>query len=266
MKKLLISLFIGGGLTVGAVYAIGNIPLTTAWSAAEQYLPMPTRWSEADFEGTLSSGRVRQLEVPQIGGMELGKLDLDWEVRGGSLATGRLSVALDGNLEEASFQGVATRSVGGWQVTEGSGEVAAEQLQKMAQRRGVEVPPIAGKVTYKIDRLELDNNGEIKALEGRVVGNGLSLNQNGQRLDLGTLASTVTGSNGAASGQLSDQGGPLGLSGSWRATQNGQYELDAVVTPKTSTTPALREWLSEHGEPTGDGFRIHHAGATPTQP
>ncbi|MCG5533863.1 type II secretion system protein N [Halorhodospira sp. 9621] len=260
MRTLLIALLLLIAVGASAVYAVGHIPASSAWSTAERHLPMPAAWSSAEVEGSVRSGRIQQLEVPRVWGMDAGTLDLAWEVRGGSLATGRLSVDLDGSLDDARFQGVATRSARGWQVSEGTGEVPMDRLRQMASERGVELPPVSGNVTYEVDQLSLGNDGEIRSVEGRITGQDLSVTQDGQTLDLGGATTTVSGSGNRARGELSDQGGAVGLSGQWQVSRDGSYQLDAVVTPREGADPALRDWLSQHAEPADEGFRIREAG------
>ena len=260
MRAIVVGVLVLVALGAGAVYAVGHIPVNSAWSAAERHLPMPAAWSSAEVEGNVRSGRVRQLEVPRIWGMDAGMLDVSWEVRGGSLATGRLSVDLDGSLDDVRFQGVATRSARGGQVSEGTGEVPMDRLRQMARERGVELPPVGGTVTYEVDRLSLGNDGELRSVEGRITGQDLTVTHDGRTLDLGGATTTVSGSDNSARGDLSDQGGFVGLEGQWQVSRDGSYRLDAVVTPREGADPALRDWLSQHAEPAGDGFRIQESG------
>ncbi|GEM_PF-3395029 len=259
VRRALIALLLLAGLVAGSVYAVGYLPIAPLMSTAERYLPMPAAFSEAEVSGSLRAGQVEQLSVPRVGGVELGEMDMAWEVQGRALATGRLRMDVQGGLENARFQGVATRSLGGWQFSEGSGEVSVERLREMARERGHELPPGSGTVHYQIDHLAI-SGGELQAVEGRVTGQDLRATHEGRTLDLGSVTTTVTGSGDQVSGEVTDQGGPIGVRGDWRASRDGRYTIDEVVTLRGGADPALADWLHEVGEPTGEGFRIQESG------
>ncbi|ABM62339.1 type II secretion system protein N [Halorhodospira halophila] len=260
MRKLVITVLLLLGLVAGTVYAVGHIPAGSAWNAAERHLPVPAAWGRAEVEGSLRAGRVQRLEIPRLWGVDPGTLDVAWEVQGRSLVAGRLKVDLDGSLDDARFQGVATRSAGGWQVSEGSGEVSMDRLRQMASQRGVELPPVSGTVAYQIDRLSLSNDGELRSVEGRVTGRDLTVTHEGERLDLGSVVSSVSSSDNRAYGEVHDQGGPVALDGQWQVSRDGSYHLDATVTTREGADPALRDWLAQYAEPDGDGFRVRESG------
>jgi general secretion pathway protein N len=113
---------------------------------------------------------------------------------------------------------------------------------------------IRGTLRADITRLELERNGAITRLQGRLTVRHL-IDSSGQVTPLGSFTVNFPGGPGEPRGRLHDLGGPLALSGTLRLTAEPGYVLHARLAARADASPSLRQALQYLGAPDAQGRR-----------
>lgn len=103
-------------------------------------------------------------------------------------------------------------------------------------------------------------DGWVETLQGQVLWQAAQTVQPSP-LALGTLQMQFSLRDGRIVGALSDQGGPLALGGEFRLGADRNYQLDALLKPRASADPQLRQALGLLGNPDAQGqYRLQYSG------
>jgi general secretion pathway protein N len=196
------------------------------------------------IEGTTWHGRVQRLAVGQsaIG-------PVVWQLRPLKLFAGRIEYQLF--VQSGSGGGelrAGRRLFGGDFVEDVQFSMPAADLARQLQLR---VASLGGDFQADIDRLVVASDW-VSELEGQVVWQG-ALVLEPSRVALGDLQMALSLRETQIVGTLSDQGGPLALSGEVLIGQDRRYRLDARVMARDTADPQLQEALHMLGAPDAEG-------------
>jgi len=204
------------------------------------------------FEGTLWQGSVRVLNVAgqqlrntewslSIPGLFAGRIGGDFKTRWGSgFAEGNGSISLMGTVR----------------LSEARAGFAAAML---GQSFGA--PDLGGQVNLQIDTLQLSDNWP-KQLIGTANINNLSspLLGRGSAGQIGNYTVSFDSSTATdpdlLTGTITDNGGPLEVSGELALRAPGDYELETRIKPRSSAPEKMQKNLEFLGPPEADGTRI----------
>jgi hypothetical protein len=206
-----------------------------------------------DIEGTLWQGRVARLVHPAFSTGPLA-----WQLRPQALLRGRIEYQLfmqsgAGGGELRAGRGLLT----GVYVADAHLTLPAAEL---AQRLHLQLVSVAGDFQIDLDELRLSDAG-IGALQGIMVWRGAQFIQP-SALTLGHLQMQLGLREGQVVGTLSDQGGPLELTGELLIEADKRYRLDAYLKPRADADASLREALGMLGAPDAQKrYRLQYSGS-----
>lgn len=229
----------GLAAAVFGVFLILTLPArhTLGWFGGE-------RIAVQGIEGTSWHGRVQRLVVGQSA---FGPLV--WQLRPLRLFTGRVEYRLFVQSGSGGGELRAGRGLfGGDYVEDLQFSMPAADLARQLQLR---LASLGGDFVADIDRLAVDSDW-VSELDGQVVWQGALVLQP-SRVSLGNLQMTLGLRERQIVGALSDQGGPLALSGEVLVGQDRRYQLDARVMARDTADPQLQEALHMLGAPDAEG-------------
>lgn len=205
------------------------------------------------IDGTAWRGRVERLAID---GFVFGPVV--WQLRPLALLTGRIEYQLFVQSGNGGGELRFGRSLFG------STRVSAAQLTLPAVEVGrqlrVAMVTLAG--DFHIDVAELSlADGWVDALDGQALWQAARVLQP-DPVPLGTLQMQLGLREGRIVGALGDDpGGPLELAGEFVMGADRQYQLDALIKPRASADPQLREALGLLGNPDAQGrYRLQYSG------
>jgi general secretion pathway protein N len=130
----------------------------------------------------------------------------------------------------------------------------------IAQLLRLNLVALGGNFQTDIEKLNF-NAGWIDALEGRIVWQEAQIQQPSQ-VALGNLQMQLSLSETQILGELSDDGGPLELSGDILIGQDKSYRLNALVKARDGADPQLQQALQMLGNPDAQGrYALQLSGA-----
>jgi general secretion pathway protein N len=237
-RWLLVALGIGAFI----LFALFTLPARVAlsWLA-------PDEISTAGVSGTLWEGRA---EVVQIRDALLG--GIEWDLHVLALFTGRLSADVKLTRTDGFAQTALTLKPGG---TIGFEQLTAS-LPLRALPAGVAPGGWTGTVNIKLDGLTLDEGWPISAagtIEVRDVTGPANqpVNRGSYKIALPAQTSTP----GALSGDLSDMGGPLQVTGTVQLKPDRSYLIDGLVAPRPDAPADVVKTLQFLGPGDAQGRR-----------
>lgn len=132
--------------------------------------------------------------------------------------------------------------------------------QEIARQLPLSMTTLGGSFLLDLQQVEL--SGEwVDALDGLLVWQDAQILQPA-RLTLGSLNMQLSLREQQVIGTLSDQGGPLQVSGEFKLGQDRRYTLDAYVKPRNGSEPDLQQALGLLGSPDAQGrYRLSLSGA-----
>jgi general secretion pathway protein N len=237
-------LLAGLGLACFVLFALAQFPASAAFA-----LLAPAGISGFGFSGTIWRGTAGVIDLP---GLQL--RSTEWDLAGMRLLTGQLGGRFKTRWDGGFADGYAARSLlGNLVVADTQANFTAASLTRAAG-----LPVVDGQITFAIERLELDGTWP-----DHVVG----------RVDAKELASSLIGAGSAGAlgnataafdssaetepdtvtGQISDTGGPLELSGTLVLTRPSDYRLSVRVKPRASASAELQQNLRFLGQPDASG-------------
>lgn len=180
-------------------------------------------------------------------GIPLGHVD--WRLSAAALlgGTGRAHVEVGG--ADLDLDAVVSRSLFGGRltITDADGTAPLAFLSRLSGARG----PLDG--TVVLDDVSLSVDGDrVVAADGRAVLRETVVTLQ-QRAELGAFTLELSAHDGWLQGEVSDDGGPLGIAGFVRAAPDRRWEIDARVRAR-DRTGNLALVLSLLGTPNDDGF------------
>jgi general secretion pathway protein N len=204
------------------------------------------------IEGTLWSGRVARLVHPAF---PVGPLA--WRLRPQAVLLGRLE-----------YQVFAQSGQGGGELHAGRGLFAGRYISaahlslpaaEVAQRLGQKMVSLAGDFQIDVDELKLSTDG-ITALQGVLMWRDAQIVQPSP-MALGHLQVQLGLREGQVLGTLSNEGGPLELSGELLIGADRRYQLNALLKPRANADAQLRQNLGLLGAPDAQGrYRLQYSG------
>jgi len=237
------------GVAAYLIFLVANWPAAHAWMLAERHLGVPDDVQVGGVDGTVWDGRGIQ-----VGTRDLQAERIRWRVRPMALLTGRLEVTVEGVMGDGFAEGRATLTPGGLSLRGLNGQVPAAPWSRVASRFGEDVL-LGGTFAFAIDALEVDREGRLEQLDGRLAWHDASVTVD-EHVELGGLTSQLRAEDGALLGELGDTGGPLALGGTWRLDPTGAYELDAVMDTREGAAQILTRSLEMAGPRRDDGFHV----------
>lgn len=237
-----------GALALLSVFLVLTLPAThfLGWFGGG-------RVAAQGIEGTAWRGRVERLAID---GFPFGPVV--WQMRPLALLAGRIEYQLFVQSGSGGGELRFGRSLFG------SNRVRDAQLTlpaaEVGRRLGLSMVTLAG--DFQLDIAELSQaGGWADALEGQALWQNAQVLQP-RPLPLGTLQMQLGLREERIVGTLGDQGGPLELTGEFVMGADRQYQLDALIKPRASADPQLREALGLLGNPDAQGrYRLRYSGA-----
>lgn len=197
--------------------------------------------------GTAWSGTADRLTLE---GVTLGPVR--WNVQPSRLLVGQLAADIEATLPDGFANGRIALGVGGMLAI--SDLEAAAPLSWLAPAAGA----AGGQVAARFEELALDA-GRIETARGtlKVAGVVLPIPTAGPRLGAGTYSvafdAEALDSGEPLTGLLSDDGGPLEITGRVTFTPPRSYELTGKAKPRPEAPPELRDALNMLGPAMPDG-------------
>lgn len=180
-------------------------------------------------------------------GIPLGRVD--WQLSALSLLGGsaRVQVAVDG--ADLTLEARVSRSLFGERlhVTGADGATSLDFLSRVSGARG----PLDGTAVLEDVSLAVEGD-QVVAAGGRAVLNDTVVTLQ-QRVELGAFTLDLSAHEGWLQGEVTDDGGPLGIAGVVRVAPDRRWAIDARVRAR-DRTGNLALVLSLLGTPTDDGF------------
>lgn len=223
------------------VFMLARAPATMVSQAATDAAPA---LSLDGVTGTAWRGRAAHARWR---GIPLGSVD--WQLSALSLLGGsaRAQVAVDG--ADLTLEAIISRSLFGnrLQITGANGTTSLDFLSRVSGARG----PLDGTAVLEDVSLAIEGD-QVVAADGRAVLRDTVVMLQ-QRAELGAFTLDLSAHEGWLQGEVSDDGGPLGIAGFVRAAPDRRWAVDARVRAR-DRTGNLALVLSLLGTPTDDGF------------
>ncbi|MEX0899963.1 MAG: type II secretion system protein N [Gammaproteobacteria bacterium] len=222
-------------------FLIARAPATMVAQAAQDAAPA---LSLDGVTGTAWRGRAAHARWR---GIPLGTVD--WRLSAGALLGGaaRAHVVVGG--AELTLDAVVSQALFGdrLRVTNADGIAPLAFLSRVSGARG----PLEGTVVLVDVSLTIEGE-RVVAAEGRAVLRDTVVTVQ-QRAELGAFTLDLSAHEGWLQGEVSDDGGPLGIAGFVRAAPDRRWELDARVRAR-DRAGNLALVLSLLGTPADDGY------------
>ena len=194
-------------------------------------------------------GRIWKGEAERIrqGNLELGRLQ--WSLAPATLLRGALGFHFVNQDQLTRTTGVAAITLGGdILLLDVQGHAPAANLYALL---GMFPLGIAGTAEYRFEELRLDSGSPVVARGELDWRNARLLSP--LQATLGNLHFRIQGEDGKLEVQVSDKGGPLGVSGSIHIEAGKGYDTDLLIRPRKQAAPALVNTLRNLGKPRADG-------------
>lgn len=235
-----------GALALLSVFLVLTLPAThlLGWFGGG-------RVAAQGIEGTAWRGRAERLAIDAF---TFGPVV--WQLRPLALLAGRVEYQV---FVQSGFGGGELRVGHG---LFGSTRLSDVQLTLPAAEAGRRLGlTLAGDFQLDIEELSLAD-GWADALEGQALWQSAQVLQPSP-LPLGTLRMQLGLREGRIVGVLGDDpNGPFELTGEFVMAADRQYQLDALIKPRASADPQLREALGLLGNPDAQGrYRLRYSGA-----
>lgn len=252
MKRVM--LWVAGGLAVYLLALVATVPAAQVLPRAVPLLESRgVRLAASGIEGSLWSGRMARVAV---NGVALG--ESEWSLSPWRLLLGEAGFGFSVTPQGGYLAGDVRLSDERLTLSGVGGELPASTLVASLPRLPMPVE-VEGSVTVEVNTLDWAA-GKLDAAEGVIVWRQATVLAP-MPMRLGDLKmELVPGPNGTLLGKLSDGGGPLGVKGDVTLSPGG-YRLNAVLTPRADTDPALAQTLTLLGRPDNQGgYRLTWAG------
>jgi len=248
--------YVGLGLLAYLVFLVARFPASTAYALSQEYTDVGTRISLSGVQGTLWSGRARELVAD---GIALGRIDwdlnpwavlraradIDWRMNGERHAgQGRVVVARDG---EVTVQGV-------------HGNMRAEQFTPFFANLPLR---LTGDVQVRVQDMVVQP-GRRFAARGELNWQEAALTAP-QPMQLGSLRiDSVPTEEGGSRLQVSDTGGPLAIQGVIQVGADGTYRTSLTMSARPSADKGLASALGFFGPRDASGrVQVSQTGRIP---
>ncbi|MEL0168116.1 MAG: type II secretion system protein N [Pseudomonadaceae bacterium] len=221
---------------------ISNLPAQLVWRQVQPHLPANVELS--GLTGTLWRGSVARL---QVDGIDQGALDWRWQPAG--LLAAELELDLNWRPRDGQVGAVLRLGAAEVSLENVRGRLSAASMAQVNKAPFV----LQGDWLLDIPQLTLENLREVTRASGRIAwqdaGGGLP-----NPLALGNLAADLGTDNGWLVMQLTDAGGPLGLSGSARWQPAKPLKLDTRLQARADAERDLAAGLQLLGRADPQGW------------
>lgn len=237
-----VRLLAGAGLAALLLSLVALLPARVLFGA----LGLPAG-AASGLSGTVWNGTAERLS---LGGVTLGPVN--WNARPSRLLTGQIAADVEATVPEGFVNGTIAVGLGG--------TIAISDLEAAAPMSWL-VPTAGatgGQVAARFDKLAF-RAGRVETAKGTLNVAGVQLPIPTAGRQLGTGAYSVAfdaeglGSEEPLTGQLSDAGGPLEITGTLMFTPPRSYELTGKAKLRPEAPPELRSALQMLGPATPDG-------------
>jgi len=241
------------GLVAFALTLVAQFPIRLAYDLSGEF---PARGPLVPhlygLEGTVWSGSA---SLRSLGHTPIGALQ--WQNRPWWLLAGQWVMHWHLDTEEGGLKGDMHAGRGGITLRDVHGEIPLSTIMPLLPRCPV---MMGGHLSVAMESVYIELSGGGKA-QGSVVWYGAEVSLP-QPVPLGNLRLTLQPQQGReVVGVLSDEGGPLQLSGEMRFFPDGQYRINALLNTRTSAPPELERVLALLGKPDQQGrYRLVDAG------
>ncbi|MFO7592810.1 MAG: type II secretion system protein N [Pseudomonadota bacterium] len=247
MKRRLAYILLGA--TAYGIFLLMMFPASFAYSLFET--PLEQKLPEVQLTGV--KGRIWDGEVAAVRykAREVGTLN--WQLRPLSLLLGKLSMPLSLQLPDGYLEANLTlpADMTAIHASEVKGQLPVSRIQGMLPYNFISID---GTLALNITEVELDAEGKVKALSGRINWLGAEMSAP-QALSFGDLqADLELDEEGSVQAQLRDLGGPLSLDAQFVLQPQGSYSLKGTVAAADGASDTLRQGLGLLGRP-GSGGR-----------
>lgn len=241
------------GIVVFALTLTAQFPIRLAYDLAGAF---PARGPLVPhlygLEGTLWSGNA---SLFSLGHTPIGALQ--WHNRPWWLLAGQWVTHWHLNTDEGGLEGNMHVGARGITLEDVRGEIPLSTIMPLLPHCPV---MMGGHLSVAMESVYVELSGGGKA-QGSVVWYGAEISLP-QPLPLGNLRLTLQPQEGAeVVGRLSDEGGPLELSGEMRFYPDGRYRINALLNTRPSAPPELGRVLALLGKSDAQGrYRLVDAG------
>lgn len=237
-------------------------------------LSFPADWAYAHWKNADDSQKSTSRHFSLMGlhgsvwsgkadlGMIQGEIleDIEWSLRPWSLLLGQVGLSWSCQLPESGGQKGFGRGItamgldGSLQVSELEARVPAGMVANLANLAALR--PF-GMVSLNLQDVEWDGQALVSA-EGRIVWNGAGVNLFKSQA-LGDLTLALETTNDSVRGVISDNGGPLSISGVVTLGGDGKYEFNGSLAARNDRE--LENALRSMGRPGPDGkVKVKYSG------
>jgi len=239
--------FVGVGLACFLFFLIAFFPARAGFA-----LFAPDTVSGFGFSGSIWNGSARLINA---GGQQL--RNTEWDIALTQLMLGRIGGDFKTRWNGGFAEGFGTISVAGTlRLSETRASVDAAALQMVAG-----APALGGQITLQINELKLDDNWPSHLIGQAAVTNlSSSMMGRGAAELIGNFEvyfdSTQEIDPNVLTGNISDTGGPLELTGTLQVEAPANYTLKTRLKARPDAPASLERNLEFLGSPEADGSRL----------
>lgn len=237
-------------LAAWAAFMLILFPAPALLGLAAQRLPA---LQVRTVEGLALDGRVEDI---RFNGLRLESLD--WRFDPAALLQGRLGLRLAAREPQLNLD--ATVSVGPGRDLRVGDLRGRLSLPRAAELFRLPPLPLDGELELDLAELRVDAQRRPQAARGaaRLLGARTTL---GRSLELGAFRVELTTVEDGILGTVSDEGGPLALTGTVTLSPEGSYRFQGEIGARDGANPQLRQALGVLGRPgPGGTWRVDYAG------
>ncbi|MBW3165996.1 type II secretion system protein N [Ferrimonas balearica] len=240
------------GVVLYLLFLVINVPAALVW----QFAPVPNGIKASGLNGTLWQGQAEQLTVA---GRQLEQVS--WELHPSQLLTGQagLSFRLDGGV--ARGQGSVSYGLSGLAVD--NLRLSAPLPWLLGNTRLPFRTKVGGNATLSLND-SAQGTPWCDRLSGRVLVDGLDVNNQFGQYPLGNLAGTLSCDQGNLKLVMDEAENTIGVQGEALLLADNQIKVAAQIKPTDSQPSDLRQALTFLGKPNADGaYPINYNGPIP---
>lgn len=230
-----------------AVFVVSAVLLAPADRLQAWFLPDDAAWRAQGLSGTLSQGRVAQLDAQ---GRPLLR-NLDWTLQTWQLLLGRASFRLAGGADGMLIDGTASIVPSGT-VTLSDFRLASP-LTQFLHAAGQGMLPVEGTLGTELRTLKLRQSWPEQA-EGTLNVRGLGWKLGREAVLLGDYEARLENETAGIKLSVTTSAGALIVNGEGRLGQDRSYDLDLKMRPQPDAPPMVTNLVRNLGAPDSQGW------------
>ena len=235
------------GLIGGLFFVVGLIvylpaSLVTGWVTGATDLRFD------GVTGTALDGKAAYVSLPD-GGIN----NVAWTIHPASLLLARLSADVSADTDLSGIKAKLTHTLlGNNYIRDLDGDASIGWLAQMA---GYTFVPAAGRIGLSIDTLDLDDEGQVLGLVGRVNVTNTRYELLQPPIELGQFQADLSRTdNDTLRASLVDSQGPLALTGAVDLVKQSRYKLDVRLRARAGADERLARILTQLGQTDDAGW------------